>query len=180
MSKETNKFNVLESGTCLKDYSPILIFEKDANCEAEFDKTLTYSNSLLKKMVNEFNLSREDFELWDNYGSGKWLIIKKEKVNNTYYMPRSFLFLEFSEVGNKVDFGDCKYEITSKTVKEPDKLSIETWKLDKNNELEMKQYSNTSIQLTYIKKDKSLGIRTCWISNYPSPVDDTVNIEFSR
>lgn len=130
----------------------------------DLNNLATHFNSpMMVEIKKRYGLKDEDFILWEN-GKNPWIIIEKEKVQNTYFNVRTDLFLGNCQVGDKIDFIHEQYEITSIT-RTPSKLC---------------DRSNIHVQGTFIKKDGSLGKRLVWISYCPSPISDRVNINCSR
>lgn len=130
----------------------------------DLNNMATHFNSPIMTQIKKYyELKDEDFILWEN-GKNPWIIIEKEKVQNTYFEVRTDLFLDNCQVGDKIDFTRELYEITS-IIRKPSKLCDD---------------NNVQVQGTFIKKDGSLGKRLVWISYYPSPINKQVTIKFSR
>jgi hypothetical protein len=149
------------------DYVSVAIVGKKENLEEELDMLFNKKTSV-SAIVEKFSLKRDDFSIWSNYGNDNWLVIEKAKVDDTYFQPRTFLFLDNVVAGNKIDFGDSVYQITS-VVKNPSVI--------KGQE---KDFTWLHIRGTYIKKDGTLGKRTVYIQHLPTILNNAVEIDFSR
>jgi hypothetical protein len=120
----------------------------------------------VKHIVKQFNLDKDDFVLFDNYGTDYWLTVKKEKVDNTYFNVRDYIFLENAKVGDRIDFMSDRnslYQITH-IRRDPSDDDVNT----------------SYMALRNIKQNGELGRLKATISSFKSSLNSTVKISFGR
>lgn len=161
-----DKMKTLQENELNSNYVAVAIIAKKYNVEDELEMLFT-KNTSVSRMVDKFNLTRGDFSLWSNYGNDTWLVIEKSKVDNTYFMPRTFLFLQYCEIGDKIDFGDKVYQL--------DYIDRKPSIIDGQEDLIW-----TSIYGKNIKKDGKIGKLKVNIAHRETILNNAVEIDFSR